>query len=147
MTVTMAMTNPLLIIGASLLLVANNDSWAFHQPPPLPSLKIRTGRQPSKHDRCIIGSKSIQARASPSSSDDEEVEGFEIRRDSSGQRSTPFRVETTFGAENVPVDFRPSNEYLNLIQQPTFAWASQETGDVGLVLRLAITYLVFFFLV
>ena len=158
------MTNLLIIVGTSLLLVLvpRPACLAFQQPPPLSlsCLNSRTGaaitivdRLPPTHrHRSSIGS-GIIARASYYSADDDddddEEEGYEIRRDTSANRrrqSTP-RVETTFGADNVPVEQRPSNEYLNLIQQPTFGWASQESGDAGLVLRLAITYVAFFVLV
>ncbi|EED96095.1 predicted protein, partial [Thalassiosira pseudonana CCMP1335] len=47
----------------------------------------------------------------------------------------------------VPVDQRPSNEYLNLMRQPTFPWASQESGDLGLGIRLGVIYVAFFGLV
>lgn len=70
-------------------------------------------------------------------------DGFDIRTANSAGR----RQETTFGAENVPVEQRPSNEYLNLIQQPTFGWASQDSGDLGLVLRLSVLYAVLYLLV
>ena len=155
------MTNPLIVVGTSLLLVARPACLALQQPPllSLSCLNSRTGaaiivdrRPPTHRNRSSIGS-GIIARASYYSADDDddddEEEGYEIRRDTSANRrrqSTP-RVETTFGAENVPVEQRPSNEYLNLIQQPTFGWASQESGDAGLVLRLAITYVAFFVLV
>lgn len=72
---------------------------------------------------------------------EEEEDGYEIRGTGSE------RPQTTFGAENVPVEQRPSNEYLNLIRQPTFGWASQESGDSGLALRLAAIYTAFFILV
>ncbi|KAL9188013.1 hypothetical protein ACHAXT_006391 [Thalassiosira profunda] len=78
-------------------------------------------------------------------SNPDDADGYEIRGE--GANGSSPRPETTFGAENVPVEQRPSNEYLNLIQQPTFGWASQETGDVGLVVRLAAIYGVFFALV
>lgn len=74
--------------------------------------------------------------------DDDEDEGYEIRGDAEG-----FRPETTFGAEDVPVEQRPSNEYLNLIRQPTFGWASQDSGDSGLIIRLAVIYVALFGLV
>lgn len=71
----------------------------------------------------------------------EEQDGYEIRTTSQD------RPETTFGAENVPVEQRPSNEYLNLIRQPTFNWAAQESGNVGLAIRLAAIYILFFALI
>ena len=74
--------------------------------------------------------------------DDEEV-GYEINSSS----TQPQQTSTSFGAENVPVEQRPSNEYLNLINQPTFGWASQENGDQGLGVRLAVTYVALFVLV
>lgn len=88
-------------------------------------------------------------RKSPSSSllkayDDDDEEGYEIESNGAGKTQ---QTSTSFGAENVPVDQRPSNEYLNLINQPLFGWASQETGDQGLGLRLAVTYAAFFVLV
>ena len=81
----------------------------------------------------------ISYKLSRRSSEDEE--GYEIRV------SGTTRPETTFGAENVPVEQRPSNEYLNLIRQPTFGWASQESGDAGLAIRLGVIYTAFFVLI
>lgn len=78
--------------------------------------------------------------------DDDDVEGYEIRTpdDYSSMRRPD---NAAFGAENVPMDFRPSNEYMNLIRQPTFGWASQESGNAGLAIRLAVVYVGFFILV
>ena len=141
-------TNPLIIIGASLLLVIKPACLAFQQTPLsccCCKSNAKVTRQTPKYRPNSIGSRTITlARGASSSSfedNDNDEDGYEIRRD------TSLRIETTFGAENVPVDQRPSNEYLNLIQQPTFAWASQESGDGGLVLRLAGTYIAFFVLV
>lgn len=139
--------------------MVNPDCLAFQLTPPLllPFSKSCTDAASllvvSRQPRNSIGSRTI-IRASSffadnDDDDEEEDDGYEILRDTSFDRrqSNALRVETTFGAENVPVEQRPSNEYLNLIQQPTFAWASQESGDGGLVLRLVITYIVFFVLV
>ena len=79
--------------------------------------------------------------------DEEEEEGYEINNTRKTQQQQQQQTSTSFGAENVPVDQRPSNEYLNLINQPTYGWASQENGDGGLVVRLAVTYAAFFVLV
>ena len=87
-----------------------------------------------------VPSRTIRHSQTQRLSDDDE-DGYEIRSTGSD------RPETTFGAENVPVEQRPSNEYLNLIRQPTFGWASQESGDVGLSIRLGAIYAVFFVLV
>lgn len=76
--------------------------------------------------------------------DDDDEEGYEIESNGAGKTQ---QTSTSFGAENVPVDQRPSNEYLNLINQPLFGWASQEIGDQGLGVRLAVTYAAFFVLV
>jgi hypothetical protein len=77
--------------------------------------------------------------------DDDDEEGYEIRSDTKLSATT---TSTSFGAENVPLDFRPSNEYINLINQPTFNWATTENGgDVGLLLRLLVTYIAFFIIV
>jgi hypothetical protein len=51
---------------------------------------------------------------------------------------------STFGAEAVPEDQRPANEYLDLIRQPLFGWADEQRGDRGLVIRLGLTYVLFF---
>lgn len=114
-----------LLFGASIFLAADIDpASAF---------------QSSSH-------AAISARRSSSStirySDDSDSAGYEIRTESRQQIET-----TSFGAENVPVDQRPSNEYLNLIRQPTFGWASQDSGDIGLSVRLAILYVTLFGLV
>lgn len=156
------MTNRLIIFGASLLLLlVNPDCSAFQQMPPLllsysksctGATSLFVSRQTPTY-RNSIGSRTITRASSffadNDDDDEEEEEGYEIVRDTSFDRrqSSSLRVETTFGAENVPVEQRPSNEYLNLIQQPTFAWASQESGDGGLVLRLLVTYIAFFVLV
>ena len=86
---------------------------------------------------------------SPSSSssllkayEDDDEDGYEIN--STNGSSTQQISSTSFGADNVPVEQRPSNEYLNLISQPLFGWASQEIGDQGLGIRLAVTYAAFF---
>jgi len=76
----------------------------------------------------------------PYSSDSED--GYQIRDATNG-----FRPKATFGAENVPIDQRPSQEYLNLIDQPLFGWASQEVGDAGLAIRLGVFYVAVFVLV
>jgi hypothetical protein len=52
--------------------------------------------------------------------------------------------ETSFGAEAVPEGQRPVNEFLDLLRQPLFGWASEETGTTGLVIRLAAVYAVVF---
>ena len=157
----MTMTNPLIIIGAILLLVVKPACLAFQQPPlscctSSTDVTSLVSRQTPKYRNSIGSRTTTLARASSSSSsfedNNDDEEGYEIRRDASvdsrrRRQSTSLRVETTFGAENVPVEQRPSNEYLNLIQQPTFAWASQESGDGGLVLRLAVTYIALFVLV
>ena len=50
--------------------------------------------------------------------------------------------KTSFGSESVPEDQRPVNEYLDVLRQPMFDWASNEVGTKGLALRLAIVYAV-----
>ena len=87
-----------------------------------------------------ITSNAALSSASSSENNEEDVE-FQVRSDSS------FRPETSFGAEAVPEEQRPANEYLDLIRQPLFGWASQERGDGGLAARLAATYAAFFVLV
>ena len=52
--------------------------------------------------------------------------------------------ETSFGAEAVPEGQRPVNEFLDLLRQPLFGWASEETGTTGLVIRLVAVYAVVF---
>lgn len=136
------MTFLLRYVGVSLLLATTTVS-AF-QP-----TSVRSGspigrqishpeRESNEHQRIA----SLALHESPSDDGD----GYEIRGENNSNGSV-LRPQTTFGAENVPVDQRPSNEYLNLMQQPTFGWASQESGDVGLVLRLTVMYVGFFFLV
>mmetsp|Transcript_25856 Transcript_25856/g.54646 ORF Transcript_25856/g.54646 Transcript_25856/m.54646 type:complete len:308 (+) Transcript_25856:64-987(+) len=135
----------LLLVGASILLATNNAS-AF-QSNPANSAAIRQSSLPLSNSNNNPQNQRTNAffttalRQSPS----DDSEGYEIRSEN-GNSSSP-RPTTTFGAEAVPVEQRPSNEYLNLIQQPMFGWASQEVGDGGLGLRLAVTYVAFFFLV
>lgn len=55
-----------------------------------------------------------------------------------------FIPETSFGADAVPEGQRPVNEYLDVIRAPLFGWASEETGDEGLLKRLGVLYFVAF---
>jgi hypothetical protein len=99
--------------------------------------------QPPTTNSNLTSKRSIATsqRASYYDDDEDDEDGYEIRVAESS------RPETTFGAEAVPVDQRPSNEYLNLMRQPTFPWASQESGDLGLGIRLGVIYVAFFGLV
>ena len=103
-----------LIIGVSILLAVVDNTTAFQ-----PSGKLSRGRS----------SSTLRRQYSEDSNSDN------LRADASRKQTT-----TSFGADNVPVEQRPSNEYLNLIQQPTFGWASQDSGDIGLGLRLVVLY-------
>lgn len=60
------------------------------------------------------------------------------------QDDEQFMPETNFGAEAVPEEQRPINEYLNLMRQPLFGWASEESGNKGLLIRLLGVYAVVF---
>jgi len=79
--------------------------------------------------------------SSAAEEDEDDEMKFEVKSDSS------FRPETSFGAEAVPEEQRPANEYLDLIRQPLFGWASQESGNSGLAIRLAATYVAFYALI
>ena len=46
----------------------------------------------------------------------------------------------TFGAEAVPMEQRPANEYLDLISAPFFDWANRPNGDGALIIRLGLLY-------
>lgn len=48
--------------------------------------------------------------------------------------------DTAFGAEGVPESQRPVNEYLDMMKQPLFGWASED-GSRGLLVRLGWVYL------
>lgn len=48
--------------------------------------------------------------------------------------------ETSFGADAVPEGQRPVNEYLDLLRQPLFGWASEDVGSKGLLIRLLAVY-------
>ena len=58
-----------------------------------------------------------------------------------------FESVQSFGYEGVPEEQRPATEYNNLRQQLLFNWASEESGDSGLLIRLGITYVALFALV
>ncbi len=136
------------MLSAIAILVSHSVHFttnAFHSSTPLSSpSSIRStaaGVSSSNYKKAF--------RNPPSSSllkayDDDDEEGFEIESNGAGRTQ---QISTSFGSENVPVDQRPSNEYLNLINQPLFGWASQEIGDQGLGIRLAVTYAAFFVLV
>lgn len=59
----------------------------------------------------------------------------------------PLVPKTSFGSEAVPEEQRPVNEYLNVLEQPMFDWASNDRGAKGLATRLAIVYTVAYALV
>ncbi len=158
------MTNPInFIAAASLLLSAanRNPASAFRSPvassrSSLPSpvrrrrpAHARAGGGPSRPRPSPLGSSPRDDRDYSyyyeKDDGEDDTEGYEIRVE--GNNRVPRPATTSFGAENVPSDFRPSNEYLNLVRQPTFGWASQDSGDAGLAIRLAIVYAGFFFLV
>ena len=152
------MINPMnFIAAASLLLSAANHNPAsgFRSPASSSSSSLIRRRRRAHAGGCSPSRPPpLPLASSPYNYDDEDddddTEGYEIRGyydTNNSKGSNRLRPETTFGAENVPVDFRPSNEYLNLVRQPTFGWASQECGDSGLAIRLAIVYAGFFFLV
>lgn len=56
----------------------------------------------------------------------------------------PLRPDTSFGADAVPEEQRPVNEYLDVTSQPMFGWASLESGNKGLMTRLVVVYSVLF---
>ena len=58
-----------------------------------------------------------------------------------------FEDVTSFGYEGIPEEQRPATEYNNMRQSLLFDWASEESGTKGLLVRLGVTYLVFFVLI
>lgn len=58
--------------------------------------------------------------------------------------SSSLRPETSFGSAAVPEAQRPINEYLDVTSQPLFGWANRASGDIGLLTRLSIFYVVVF---
>lgn len=138
------MISLLRVVGVGFLLGTNTVS-AFQPTSVSSGSPIAIGRPISHPERESNEHQRIGSLALRESAFDDD-DGYEIRGDTNFEGSIR-RPQTTFGAENVPVDQRPSNEYLNLMQQPTFGWASQESGDAGLILRLTVMYVGFFFLV
>jgi len=142
----MTKMSSLRLLAASVILAAHSahTAYAFFQSsgPLTAQISVRsTSDVPTNNCKKAF-------RHSPSLSelkayDDDDEEGYEINNIGSKTQQT----STSFGAENVPLDQRPSNEYLNLINQPLFGWASQDNGDQGLGVRLAVTYAAFFVLV
>lgn len=51
---------------------------------------------------------------------------------------------TTFGAEAVPSEQRPANEYLDLISAPFFDWANRPDGTKALGIRLMTLYVILY---
>ena len=92
--------------------------------------------KPMNHN-LMVNSRISQKTLMSYAGDDE----FEVRGGSD------FRPETSFGSEAVPEGQRPTNEYLDLISSPMFDWASQESGDKGLLIRLGILYVASFGLI
>ena len=50
-----------------------------------------------------------------------------------------FIPETSFGAEVVPEEQRPVNEYLEMRRSPLFEWASNEVGTKGVSVMASLT--------
>ena len=139
------MTNQPRLIGACILIAATAASVSAFQPAGTAVVNRHTTSTTSQHN---IGKKVVlQQSLYDDDDEDDDSEGYEIRSSNTASGSATTRPQTTFGAENVPVEQRPSNEYINLMAQPTYGWASQESGDVGLVIRLAAIYVAFYFLV
>ena len=149
----MKMSTIHLIVGVAIaasLSACTTDAFLQSSAPPrrIVTSSSSTTRWTPSNGKALLH---YQQHSSPSSSsalqaymdEDDEEDGYEINN----IRATQQQTSTSFGAENVPVDQRPSNEYLNLINQPTYGWASQENGDQGLIVRLAVTYAAFFVLV
>ena len=51
-----------------------------------------------------------------------------------------FIPETSFGAEVVPEEQRPVNEYLEMRRSPLFEWASNEVGAKGVRVMASVAY-------
>lgn len=62
-------------------------------------------------------------------------------RDNPRDEYETLSPKTSFGAEAVPEEQRPVNEYLDVTKAPLFGWANRPTGSLGLLLRLAVFYL------
>lgn len=71
----------------------------------------------------------------------------QVNLSSADRESNPddLRPTTSFGAEIVPEAQRPVNEYLDVISQPFFDWAS--AGTKGLLTRLVILYSILFWVI
>jgi Conserved in the green lineage and diatoms 27 len=72
---------------------------------------------------------------------------FDTATSSSGTPSNSLVPETSFGSESVPEAQRPINEYLDMKTQPLFGWASLDSGNVGLLQRLTLVYVITFIVV
>jgi len=133
---------PALVTSLALSVSAAAAALAF-QPPP--STHPATHPAMTRRAGAVVGRSGVRRPSSlfysaTEEEDDDEMK-FEVKSDSS------FRPETSFGAEAVPEEQRPANEYLDLIRQPLFGWASQESGNSGLAIRLAATYVAFYALI
>ncbi len=65
-----------------------------------------------------------------------------------GSNDVPYGTPaTTFGAEAVPEEQRPANEYVGLLSAPFFDWADKPSGNKELSIRLSVLYLSIFALV
>ena len=147
MTVPTNALNFTAMVGLLLLLQSSSSIiLAFRLPSSGTRLGARSNAQQQQRKRQRHSKSSLLVILNNNNNNDEDdEEGYEIRSDT---RLSATTTSTSFGAENVPLDFRPSNEYINLINQPTFNWATTENGgDLGLLLRLVVTYIAFFIIV
>jgi hypothetical protein len=116
-----------LVIWVVALIAINVDSWGSFMRA-TDAFQLTWTRSVVQH--CRKQSTSLTVALSFSRNDNEEIK--------------TLRPETAFGSDAVPMDQRPVNEFLDVTSQPMFGWASTQSGNVGLLLRLLILYGIMF---
>mmetsp|Transcript_26337 Transcript_26337/g.40249 ORF Transcript_26337/g.40249 Transcript_26337/m.40249 type:complete len:308 (+) Transcript_26337:96-1019(+) len=99
-----------------------------------------------KHFTYSTSPSSLSAKFRLDSDYDEEEDGVQIAVKSSDLRNgdAVSSPTATFGAEAVPEEQRPANEYLNLIASPFFDWADKPSGSKEFFIRLSVLYAITF---
>eukprot|EP00568_Trieres_chinensis_P005696 CAMPEP_0183291208 /NCGR_PEP_ID=MMETSP0160_2-20130417/702_1 /TAXON_ID=2839 ORGANISM="Odontella Sinensis, Strain Grunow 1884" /NCGR_SAMPLE_ID=MMETSP0160_2 /ASSEMBLY_ACC=CAM_ASM_000250 /LENGTH=282 /DNA_ID=CAMNT_0025451979 /DNA_START=37 /DNA_END=885 /DNA_ORIENTATION=+ len=103
------------------------------------SVALLAGGAAAFSPRSAVAPRTTTAARTPSPlaySPDFEDDDFDLT-------SSANKPRTSFGAEAVPEEQRPANEYLDLIRQPLFGWADETRGTKGLAIRLGAVYAAF----
>jgi Conserved in the green lineage and diatoms 27 len=130
-------TGSLMVLYFALSACFSRTCCATFQARLLLLLQDRTIRHSTYHQKATRTTRKTLSQTSSSSY-------FYMAKDDNNNNIDTLVPETSFGSESVPEAQRPINEYLDMKTQPLFGWASLDSGNIGLLRRLALVYIVAF---